>query len=57
MLLTKNTNNYLLLKDDIGKPRRTTRELPTYGHSYGHAALPDKEGVGQCNYIIRDNAL
>lgn len=48
--LTKNTNNYLLLKDDIGKSRRTTRELPTYGHAYGHAALPDKEGVGHCNY-------
>jgi Domain of unknown function (DUF4483) len=46
MLTTKTKNNYLLLKDDIGRSKPTTRELPQNEHAYGHAAIPDKEGVG-----------
>lgn len=44
----KNRSNYMLLKDDVGKARPTTRELPTHVHSYGYACKPDKEGVSAC---------
>ena len=47
-MIVKNKNNYLLLKDDVGKSRPTTRALPSGEHAYGHALVPDKEGVGAC---------
>lgn len=49
-MIKKHTKNYLLLKDDVGRPKPTTRDLPTYQHAYGHSAIPDKEGVGACKY-------
>ena len=48
MLAPNSLKNYLLLKDDVGKSKPTTRDLPTLKHVYGHAAIPDKEGVGAC---------
>ena len=51
-MIHKVTKNYLLQKDDVGKPRPTTRDLPTNHHSYGHAAMPDKEGVGACRFQL-----
>jgi hypothetical protein len=51
-LFKSKTNNYLLIKDDIGKPKPSVRELPQYGHSYGYKCRPDKEGVGQCKFSI-----
>lgn len=49
MQVFKNTKNYLLVKDDVGRAKHTVRDLPSYQHSYGYAAMPDKEGVGACN--------
>lgn len=48
----KNRSNYMLLKDDVGKARPSTRELPTDKHAYGYACKPDKEGVGACKRCI-----
>ena len=45
MLLKSNTNNYLLIKDDVGKSKPSVRQLPIDGHSYGYKCRPDKEGV------------
>ena len=42
----RNRSNYLLLKDDVGKPRPNTRDLPKNQHAYGYFCKPDKEGVG-----------
>ena len=50
MLLKSNTNNYLLIKDDVGKSKPSVRQLPIDGHSYGYKCRPDKEGVGACKY-------
>ena len=50
-MLFKNSKNYLLVKDDIGRAKPSVRDLPDYKHTYGHAAIPDKEGVGQCKQI------
>ncbi len=50
MLVQHKTKNLLIIKDDIGKSKPTVRDLPTYGHSYGYAPIPDKEGVGQCMF-------
>ena len=51
----KNRSNYLLLKDDVGKARPSTRELPTFQHAYGYSCKPDKEGVGACKFNIESN--
>ena len=51
-MLFKNSKNYLLVKDDIGRAKPSVRDLPDYKHTYGHAAIPDKEGVGQCRLIL-----
>ena len=42
------SNNLLLKKDDVGMPKPTVRELPTFGHSYGLPGARDPEGVAQC---------
>jgi hypothetical protein len=52
MSYIKNRSNYLLLKDDVGRSRPTTRELPQGPHAYGYACKPDKEGVGARKLII-----
>jgi hypothetical protein len=33
-------NNYLLVKDDVGRSKPTTRQLPPTGFAYGR---PDKK--------------
>lgn len=38
--------NHLLLKDDVGKSKPTTRNLPMASHTYGKPEIRDKEGVG-----------
>ena len=35
------------MKDDVGRSKPSARLLPKFGHSYGYAPPPDKEGVGQ----------
>ena len=43
------TRNYLLNRDDVGKPRPTTRRLPSLDHAYGHPPNKDLEGVREGN--------
>lgn len=46
--LKNKSHNYLLMRDDVGKARPTTRELPKQNHAFGYSCVPDKEGVGAC---------
>jgi hypothetical protein len=39
----QNTNNYLLVKDDVGKPKPVTRPLPSTDFSYGIKVKKDSE--------------
>lgn len=39
-------SNHLLLKDDVGHAKPTTRDLPYQGFTYGKAEIRDKEGAG-----------
>ena len=41
-----NRKNYLILKDDVGKSKPTTRDLPASGFAYGKADKSKQEGVG-----------
>ncbi len=43
---TKQTN-VLLIKDDVGKSKPFTRELPPEHFSFGKKVRPDDEGVAQ----------
>ena len=40
-------DNYLLLKDDVGKGKPTTRDLPPDGFTFGKTEVRDLEGVGK----------
>ena len=42
----QNTNNVLLVKDDVGKPKKCVRNLPGPGHSYGLYQKKDPENAG-----------
>ena len=37
--------NFLLQKDDVGMPKPSVRDLPSFGHSYGLPGARDQEGV------------
>ena len=37
--------NHLLLKDDVGRPKPTTRALPPGMFTYGKAEIRDLEGA------------
>ena len=37
--------NVLLLKDDVGRPKPTTRRLPDERHAFGKAEQRDAEGA------------
>ena len=39
--------NYLLNKDDVGKSKPTTRDLPEDEHQYGKPDIKDPEGVAE----------
>jgi len=39
--------NHLLLKDDIGLAKPSTRDLPYESFTYGKPELKDKENAGQ----------
>ena len=45
-------NNYLLAKDDVGRAKPTTKDLPEYGFRYGAPNKPDAVGVGGCKSPI-----
>lgn len=40
------SKNALLVKDDVGKPKQCTRNLPSGDHAYGVKPTPDAEGAG-----------
>ena len=42
----QNSKNVLLVKDDIGRPKASVRDLPGNEHFYGSKPKPDKEGAG-----------
>jgi hypothetical protein len=42
----QNSKNVLLVKDDVGKPKVSVRDLPGTEHFYGSKPRPDKEGAG-----------
>lgn len=42
----QNSKNVLLVKDDVGKPKASVRNLPSSEHFYGAKPKPDKEGAG-----------
>ena len=44
--MLKSTYNYMLTKDDVGKAKPSTRDLPAYGHAFGMPPPPNEEGVG-----------
>lgn len=51
--LKNKSHNYMLMRDDVGKARPTTRDLPRGNHAFGYSCVPDKEGVGACNYFSK----
>jgi len=45
MSVRQNSQNILILKDQVGKARRTTRDLPGEDFTYGRAIPRDPVGV------------
>lgn len=43
-------SNHLLLKDDVGHSKPSTRDLPYQGFTYGKPEIRDKEGAGDGNF-------
>ena len=43
--LNSHKYNVLLLKDDVGKSKPTTRRLPNERHTFGKAEVRDAEGA------------
>jgi hypothetical protein len=39
--------NYLIVKDDVGKSKPSTRDLPDFKFSYGRPDQGNREGAGQ----------
>ena len=44
----RSSTNYLLARDDVGKGKPSTRNLPGEMHSFGYRTKPDAVGVGGC---------
>ena len=42
----RSKSNCLLTKDDIGKSKPATRDIPQFGFAYGAPNKPDAVGVG-----------
>ncbi len=49
--MLKDTKNTLLVKDDVGRSKPSTRDLPPENFAYGKCAEPDAEGVAQGNFF------
>ena len=47
----RSSTNYLLTKDDVGKSKPATRDLPEYGFAFGAPNKPDPVGVGGCKFL------
>ena len=50
MSVRQTSNNILIIKDDIGKAKRSTRDLPPEGSAYGLVIPKDPVGVAQCKW-------
>jgi len=46
-ILLGSKKNYLLVKDDVGKAKPTTRNLPPEGFSYGKPDQKDQEDASK----------
>ena len=53
MSVRQSSNNVLIMKDDIGKSKPATRNLPAEGHCYGKAIPRDPVGVQQRKFYNR----
>lgn len=51
MSVRQNSQNILILKDAVGKPKRTTRDLPSKIFSYGKEIPRDPVGVQNCKHF------
>lgn len=49
--MRQTSSNVLLLKDDIGKSKRSTRDLPKEGHTFGLQGPRDPCGVGARKFL------
>jgi hypothetical protein len=45
--MLKDAHNVLLVKDDVGKSKPATRELPPETFAYGKSAGKDEEGAAE----------
>ena len=52
MSVRQNSQNILILKDEVGKARRTTRDLPPKDFTYGRAIPRDPVGVQRCKLLF-----
>ena len=48
MSVRQNSQNILILKDDVGKAKRSTRDLPHSEFVFGQKIPRDPVGVHQC---------
>lgn len=48
MSVRQESNDVLVLRDEIGQSKRSTRRLPDQGHTYGKPCPRDKHGVNVC---------
>ena len=48
----RSSTNYLLQKDDIGKPKPSTHKLPSIDHVFGLENRVDPVGVGGCKFYF-----
>jgi hypothetical protein len=44
--MLKSHSNYMLVKDDVGKSKPSSRDLPKFGFTYGMPPPANEEGVG-----------
>ena len=44
----RSSTNYLLVKDDVGKSKPSTRTLPKEGHTFGLKNIPDAVNARGC---------
>lgn len=49
--------NHLLLKDDVGRPKPSTRDLPYQDFTYGRAEIRDPEGASEGTFSSDHNVF
>jgi hypothetical protein len=50
----KRVYNHMLLKDDVGKSKPTTRDLPSEQFVYGRPEIRDPEGASEGIELVND---